>query len=376
MRRKLVLIILCLCLAATVLAVNGCTRKNAEQERPKGEEPNPPAAEKLGYVGSTRCRACHQNQYEGWEGNLHRKMLQDAKGDPGAMIADFAKEGNPFEVVKDFTREDIMYTIGSQWKQRYVVKKGDDFLILPAEWIRQTNSWKPYHPEDWNKPERHYEDLCIACHTTGYREELGAKINEAGVGCEACHGPGSEHASQPKKENIINPKRLTYKQQIETCGQCHVRGVEVKGKREDALGYIPGGEFTKYMDPLEPTEKELAKEKPAFFPDGASKKHHQQYNDYVQSKHYQAEVASCSYCHSSHAAVGPEGEMPLTKPIDNLCEDCHKEGGSAAQIKLEKPYLENYMPKRAKSATEADIRSHTFKPNQPKTAVPKEPYKE
>jgi len=302
-------------------------------------------------------------------------MVQDAKKE-GVVLGDFNKAGNPFEVAKESKKEDIIYTIGSQWKQRYVVEKDKDFFILPAEWIVKTKSWQPYHADDWNQAHRHYEDLCIACHTTGYNAELGAEINEAGVGCEACHGPGGKHAGSPKKDNIINPKNLTYKQQIETCGQCHVRGTETKGKREDALGYVPGGDYLKYMDPLEPTTEELAKEKPAFFPDGASEKHHQQYNDYIQSKHYESDMATCGYCHDSHGAEGTQGEIPLKKTIDELCEGCHKEGGVAANTKLEKPYLDNYLPKRAKSATEADIRNHTFNPDQPKKSQPKEPYKE
>jgi hypothetical protein len=48
-------------------------------------------------------------------------------------------------------KEEIIYTTGSQWKQRYVVKKAEDFSILPAEWIVKTKSWQPYHADDWNQ---------------------------------------------------------------------------------------------------------------------------------------------------------------------------------------------------------------------------------
>ncbi|PKM81191.1 MAG: hypothetical protein CVU89_10435 [Firmicutes bacterium HGW-Firmicutes-14] len=370
--KTLLLFLTTLCVLVS-LWLGGCAKKPAE-ERPAKEEPNPPVAEQAGYAGSEKCQGCHGEIYDGWENNLHRKMVQDAK-QAGVIIGNFSKTGNPFETAKDFKKEDIVYTIGSQWKQRYVVKKDDNFLILPAEWIIETSSWQPYHADDWNQEHRHWEDICIACHTTGYQKELGAKINEAGIGCEACHGPGAKHASNTQ-EKIINPAKLSYKQKIETCGQCHVRGPEEKGVREDALGYIPGGDFAKFMKPLTPSQEELAKEKPAFFPDGASKKHHQQYNDFIQSKHYAKEAASCDYCHAPHESKGPKGEIPLKRPVDQLCESCHKEGQVAANVKLQKPYLDNYMPKRAKSATEADIRSHTFKPDQTKAAVPKAPYVE
>ncbi len=375
---RLFRLVICFFVIVLLAAGAGCARKKApapEQKRTGQEEQNPGAAKEAGYVGSTKCRGCHENQYSGWEKSLHRLMVQDAaKGN--VILGDFTKKGNPFEIAKQYKKEDIVYAIGSQWKQRYVVKNKDDFIILPAEWIVATKSWQPYHQEDWDQPHRHYEDLCIACHTTGYHAELGAKINEAGIGCEACHGPGRDHSGNPSSQNIVNPAKLSYKKQIEVCGQCHVRGQEIKGKREDALGYVPGGELTSFIKPLTPSEEELKKEKPAFFPDGASKKHHQQYNDYVQSRHYTREKASCSYCHESHDGKGTKGEIPLTKPVDQLCESCHRPGEVAANVKLRKPYLDNYLPKRAKSATEADIRSHTFKPGQPKTPVQKPPYTE
>jgi len=48
-------------------------------------------------------------------------------------------------------------------------------------------------------PDKYKEDAsCLKCHTTGYGEATGYKTaadtNLAGTTCEACHGPGSQHA--------------------------------------------------------------------------------------------------------------------------------------------------------------------------------------
>ena len=60
------------------------------------------------------------------------------------------------------------------------------------------------------------DEKCLKCHTTGYGEATGFKDTEstaslAGVTCEACHGPGSEHEkiSQP----FAKVKELTPEQE-------------------------------------------------------------------------------------------------------------------------------------------------------------------
>ena len=69
---------------------------------------------------------------------------------------------------------------------------------------------------------------CIACHSTGavvgnqvYLDRL-----EAGVRCEACHGPGGRHVSAMKagrqERLIFNPRRLSPDAlSQELCGSCH-----------------------------------------------------------------------------------------------------------------------------------------------------------
>lgn len=181
-----------------------------------------------------------------------------------------------------------------------------------------------------------------------------------GIGCEACHGPGSLHAEKPSENKLVKLTELDAKRQVDVCGQCHIRGENVNG-REDALGFLPGDDLSKIFNPVVPDEKNLAKgDKSDFHPDKASKKHHQQYKDFVQSKHYNAGV-SCFTCHNPHSN-NITGQLKDTP--EKLCFSCHNEGGKAA-TKLDKPLdINKYMPKRAKSATKGDITTHSWIPEQ------------
>jgi hypothetical protein len=65
---------------------------------------------------------------------------------------------------------------------------------------------------------------CFECHTTGpvaFSPSGDVEIAEAGVRCEACHGPGAEHAQHPSRKNIRNPAALSAAQLNEFCGRCH-----------------------------------------------------------------------------------------------------------------------------------------------------------
>lgn len=53
---------------------------------------------------------------------------------------------------------------------------------------------------------KQFDDQCVSCHVTGYRQPGGAwpgHIGElADVGCESCHGPASLHASAPDEAEM------------------------------------------------------------------------------------------------------------------------------------------------------------------------------
>jgi hypothetical protein len=72
---------------------------------------------------------------------------------------------------------------------------------------------------------------CFSCHTTDYTPTpSGPQLNEMGIHCERCHGPGSDHVSLMSGPNspsgdrkIVNPARMKTFAQLEMCGTCHGR---------------------------------------------------------------------------------------------------------------------------------------------------------
>jgi hypothetical protein len=61
-------------------------------------------------------------------------------------------------------------------------------------------------PTRYGWPVTAYPD-CVGCHVVGFREQTGFLSyadtpNLAGVGCERCHGPGSDHVMAPAKNKL------------------------------------------------------------------------------------------------------------------------------------------------------------------------------
>ena len=77
--------------------------------------------------------------------------------------------------------------------------------------------------ESLKKTEQENLPACVKCHVTGYEKDGGFIDYEltpemAGVQCEVCHGPGSDHSGNPTKDNTIK------KPGAELCRECHTEG--------------------------------------------------------------------------------------------------------------------------------------------------------
>jgi hypothetical protein len=70
-----------------------------------------------------------------------------------------------------------------------------------------TDWWVPFYPP--GNMQRPTGPLCDGCHSVNYNAQAKT-VTEWNVGCERCHGPGSEHARQPSVSNIVNPAKLDF----------------------------------------------------------------------------------------------------------------------------------------------------------------------
>jgi predicted CXXCH cytochrome family protein len=362
------------------------------------------------YVGSNNCATCHKEAYDKWKITLHNKSQQDLSptNDPvvvewkgilklkGANVPEYTvklskRNGEYYATLVDTETPatEATYKIvrtygGWGWKQRYQVKIGNMHYILPIQWNQATSRWVAYNPQWWytekgilkTPPARNSFELdCAGCHNTGMviakgEKGVDVKYSELNTGCEKCHGPGSDHMNNPKPETIINPKKLSYERYIESCGQCHSRGVSKPAgsfgypwNDKDNKPYIVGEPLDAYYQ-FRPVEWGGMQ--------AHAKSHHQQWHDLLRSKHAAAKV-TCTTCHDPH---GGPNHYQLVKPDNNndLCLACHGKRFSspeAVRKHTKHPYAPEttrlsrcsscHMVMTASSAEAGDVHSHDFK---------------
>ena len=140
-------------------------------------------------------------------------VVRDPREHPEAIVADFTTP----DPLLTFTKDQIAFVYGSKFKQRYFKRVGDDFAPLPATWDVTHRQWRPYGVTGATS------GLCDGCHSVNYDIERKT-VTEWNVGCERCHGPGSDHVARPSATNIVNPARLPTVAAVDVCVQCHSEG--------------------------------------------------------------------------------------------------------------------------------------------------------
>lgn len=376
---------------------------------------------KAEYVGAERCLSCHEQIYFSWLSTLHPYKVRPAT--PNTVVGDFVKNNKlTIKDIKDvpgvseytstmFTKDGkyfiktvgpngkeetypIKYVLGGVWKQRYMTEfKNGAIHILPVQWNVATRQWVDYHgfksakPESgkyWSDKNRTWQYQCGSCHSTGVKinydaskDTFNTKVADHGISCEACHGPGSIHATEPrykKTATIINTVKIPdARRAAQTCGQCHNRGTSVveTGAKigpkyyeypNGEAGYLPGMVLENFYN-----------EKPGVWPDGSSRQHHQQYNDWAKSKHADAGV-NCWDCHKVHGK-GVISKHSLKEAGDKLCLSCHKVTDKLMHgIHGAQSCKECHMSKTAINAAKTgpsrgDIANHTFEVVSPAQSI-------
>jgi hypothetical protein len=337
-------------------------------------DPKKAASQEKFYVGSEVCKSCHLEHHDAWKRTLHSRMLVDVSQNADAIVTDIDPEliRADLDKIKDRLKvpveevyipkvDEIKFTIGSQWKQRFLIEREGELYIAPIQFNIDTGRWVNYHEHDWLK--RPWIAKCGGCHATGVELESKTFI-EPGVGCESCHGPGSKHAALPrteiyeKRETIVNPAKLTGGIAVQVCGACHNRGKATQAKAGWPVGYQPGKALETYY---RSTSYEGGDVKHVYANEFA-KGHHQQYIDWRQSKHA-VEGVTCVTCHTVHELGNPVVIRGQTQEKGSKqCLTCHEMTNpvGAHAIHSFGNCIGCHMPRIAKSAESGDIRSHVF----------------
>jgi len=306
-----------------------------------------PAAEAQ-YVGSERCKACHQKAYDGWKGSNHAKAMQAARD--GTVLGDFGgatfqhrgktwrffRQGGRFMVhaegpdgaMRDY---EVAYTFGVDPLQQYlVVFPGGRLQALSAAWDTRAKRWFYVYPGPdappgdwlhWTRPGQNWNTMCSDCHSTAVRkrydpekDDYQTTWSEISVGCEACHGPGSTHVAwadqpamgRPQVENaalVTRTSKLAGPELVGLCAPCHARRAQFADQG------APGGEFLdRYLPALLSPG--------TFHPDGQILDEDFEWHSFTQSKMYASGVR-CSDCHDVHSGK-------RHKEGNELCTRCHR----------------------------------------------------
>ena len=328
------------------------------------------------YTGSQACATCHAATFERWKKTRMANVVQDPKLHPEAIIPDLSKP----DPLLTFKKEEIAFTYGSKWKQRYFKKIGDDYFVLPAQWDVKNAIWRPYYVKpgtDWWVPhypadpmQRPTGPLCDGCHSVNYNV-ITKQVTEWNVGCEKCHGPGGAHVKRPSRANIVNPARLDFVRANDVCLQCHTQGKPknnpINGKYYDwPVGFEAGNRLSETWE-LE--EHKLGETTFTHFADGSPHKNRMQGNDFITSRMH-ARGVTCFSCHDVH---GTANAADLIKPGNAMCLTCHgpnSPNGPSGTLEQHSHHkaastgnecIACHMPAIAQTIADVNVRSHTFR---------------
>jgi predicted CXXCH cytochrome family protein len=337
------------------------------------EEIAPTNATPAHFVGSETCTECHKAEQSDWQGSHHALAMQKAdeksvlgRFDGAAFEKDgarsvFKKRGEAFLVetagpdggkTVDF---EVKYAFGVFPLQQYLIElPGGRLQAFGLAWDARPAAaggqrWFDLYPDrklaigdplHWTGVDQNWNYQCAWCHTTDLKKNYDLSAHsfrtqwaELGVGCEACHGPASNHLAWARKgetslknppkahgfEIALNERRgVTWpmsengqaarsalratSKEILVCAGCHSRREQFSDDPKSVAAYF---------DAFRPSLLEA----PQYFEDGQQRDEVYNFASFLQSKMYASGV-TCSDCHNPHSGK-------LRAEGNQVCAQCH-----------------------------------------------------
>ena len=338
------------------------------------------AASPATFVGSETCAGCHEAEAKLWRGSQHKQAMDhateksvlgnfnDTSFDYYGVHSRFFRKDGKFFVNTDgpdgkLATFEVKYTFGIYPLQQYLIEFPDGRIqALSIAWDSRPKQqggqrWFHLYPDEniryddilhWTKLNQNWNFMCAECHSTGLRKNYDAAKDryattwsEISVGCEACHGRGSNHVAWARSQQnwlslnrskdptkgllatFDDRKRIVWsrdprsgtvqrnlppnvlRKEVETCGRCHARRSEIS---ED---WVPGQWLQQTHAIANPLGRDV------YWADGQIRDVQEPYNyvPFKQSKMFAAGV-TCSDCHDPHS-----GKQKFAG--NGVCLQCH-----------------------------------------------------
>lgn len=226
----------------------------------------------------------------------------------------------------------MKFVVGSGSRARaYLEQRSQKLFMSPLNWYRKTLSWglaPNYRPDDVRRFDRIATEECLNCHT-GRTEKTSSQdgvttlnIEEASIGCERCHGPGSTHIAFYELETkstisdpIKNPAKFPNQERDELCYQCHLAAsARVLHPGKTIKDYQPGMKLTDVWAILDVGSDITNGQRTR------SVNHVQQMRDSVCFLKSNGQLR-CTSCHNPHEATSKDQAMQFYR---SKCQQCHE----------------------------------------------------
>ncbi len=346
----------------------------------------------LDFAGSESCRGCHADQYQAWAGSDHHHAfapatVQTVQGDFEDTAADFIDGKAVFSrtdsddylitVITGDSEQSypVQYTLGHYPLQQYLLEtEPGRYQVFALAWdtrpevqggqrwieIAPGESAEDDNPFHWTGYFQNWNGQCGDCHTTDYEKgyqpataeapaSYQSRWSEAGVGCEACHGPASQHLewaadAKPDQPNglmtsLISDRVWAFQQgesiaslapgsslpstgedpYLRTCARCHSLRHPLG---ETSFERVPAdSKHSAFTDHYYP---QLVGE-PQYFGDGQIREEVFVYGSFLQSKMHNAGV-TCGNCHDPHSGkvLQYDADNIAHQGNDAVCAQCHR----------------------------------------------------
>lgn len=343
---------------------------------------------KARFVGAGGCVECHEKRVHEFEDSRHHLTSrlptdESTMGDflPGRNVMKTRRPEFWYELEKkdgaylfssverrgpslDRRTERVGYVIGSGKIATVMAYwQGDRLFQLPAGHFTELGTLTncPGFPDGYTAFDKPIVARCMDCHATYLAFKKGS-INRyekesaiLGVGCERCHGPGSEHVAYHRRNPgeqtgrcIVAPLSLSRTQRIQMCAQCH--GDPGKLIRSP-FGYLPGDPLESYV-----IQQEASTTLESSFIHTAN-----QALRLSRSRCYtQTDRLECVTCHDPHRR-----EEPAQIRSNKICLECHTPAGCGMRDRipaaLQGACIDCHMPARTAIDTPVHTRTEDYR---------------